>query len=263
MELHKKVEEVSQKDHNSLPAGEAAEEAARKARTVEELEKLQKEKERENVEELGNGITLVGEKLHKTVTLVAAHNSEITSTRRQLMGDMVNSVNQLQRTTAKAEDRVAWEVAAVAGVGARKDETRWVVKKVCEDVPARSVLASVARDIAAYVERSGDFLHARIERLETVMLVAPQAPAAEITDRMTLQRMLKEENKEVRWGDRVAKQDGACRNPLGIRFEVADKKEAERLIKCGGIRWKGQLRKVQVWEHDKLARKDTLAGKKV
>ena len=74
--------------------------------------------------------------------------------------------------------------------------------------------------------------------------------------------MLKEENKEVRWGDRVAKQDGAWKTPLGIRFEVADKKEAERLIKCGEIRWKGQLRKVQVWEHDKLARKDTPAGKK-
>ena len=95
------------------------------------------------------------------------------------------------------------------------------------------------------------------------MLVAPQAPAAEITVRMTLQKMLKEENMEVRWGDRVAKQDGAWKTPLGIRFEVADKKEAERLIKCGGIRWKGQLRKVQVWEHNKLARKDTPAGKKV
>ena len=69
-------------------------------------------------------------------------------------------VNQLQRTTAKGEQRVAWEVAAVADVGARKDETRWLVKKVGEDVPARSVLARVARDIAAYLERSGDFLHA-------------------------------------------------------------------------------------------------------
>jgi len=157
--LHKTVEEVSQKDLNSLPAGEAAEEAVRKAKPVEELEKLQKEKERENVVEVGNGMTLVGEKLHKTVTLIAAHNSEITPTRRQLMGDMVNSVNQLQRTTAKAEERVAWEVAAVAGIGAKKDETRCLVKKVGEDVPARLVLARVARDIAAYLERSGDFLH--------------------------------------------------------------------------------------------------------
>ena len=59
MGLHKTVEEVSQKDLNSLPAGEAAEEAVRKAKGVEELEKLQKEKERENVVEVGNGMTLV------------------------------------------------------------------------------------------------------------------------------------------------------------------------------------------------------------
>jgi len=195
--LHKKVEEVSQKDLNLLPAGEMAEEATRKAKAVEELEKLQKENERENVVEVGNGMTLVREKLHTMVGLIATHNSEITPTHRQLMVDMVNWVNQLQRTTAKAEERVAWEVAAVAGVGARKDKTRWLVKKVGEDIPARSVLARVARDITTYLERSGDFLHAWIERPETVMLVAPQGPAAEIADRMVLQKMLKEENKEV------------------------------------------------------------------
>ena len=38
--LHKTVEEVSQKELNSLPAGEAAEEAVRKAKVVEKLEKL-------------------------------------------------------------------------------------------------------------------------------------------------------------------------------------------------------------------------------
>ena len=96
------------------------------------------------------------------------------------------------------------------------------------------------------MERSGDFLHAWIERLETVILVAPQALAAEMLDRLTLQKILKEENKEVRWGDRIAKQDGAWKTLLGIRFEVVDKKEAEKLIKCSGIRWKGQLRKIQV-----------------
>ena len=93
MELHKTVEEVSQKDLNSLPVGEAAEEAVRKAKGVEELEKLQKEKERERVVEFGNGMTLVGEKLHNTVTFIAGHHSEITPTWRQLMGDMVNLVN--------------------------------------------------------------------------------------------------------------------------------------------------------------------------
>ena len=148
--------------------------------------------------EVGNGMTLVGEKLHKTVRLIAAHSSEITPTRRQLMWDIVNSVNELQRTTAKAEGRVGWEVAAVAGVEVRKDEMRWLLKKVGEDSPARLVLACVTRDITAYLERSGDFLHAWIESLEMVMLVAPQVPAAEISDRLTLQRMLKEENKEVR-----------------------------------------------------------------
>ena len=78
MGLYKTVEEVSWKDLNSLPAGEAAGEAIRKAKAVEELEKLQKEKERENVVEVGNEMTLVGEKLYRTVTLIAAHNSEIT-----------------------------------------------------------------------------------------------------------------------------------------------------------------------------------------
>ena len=43
MGLDKTVEEVSQKDCNSLPAGEAAEEVVRKPKAVEELEKLQKE----------------------------------------------------------------------------------------------------------------------------------------------------------------------------------------------------------------------------
>ena len=89
-------------------------------------------------------------------------------------------------------------MAIVAGVGARKDETRWLVKKVGENIPTRLVLAQVGRDIAAYLERSGDFLYIKIKRPEKVMLVAPQAPAAEITDRLTLQKMLKEENKEVR-----------------------------------------------------------------
>jgi len=125
-------------------------------------------------------------------------------------------------------------------------ESEWRISKIRKDTTELEVFKKVNACLVGFFTDRNDYQKAWIGRGDTVPLVAPSAPSDQIKDRKELEWNLKEENKKVKFGDRLPRKYESYR-PLGFVFEVENKEEALKVINSG-IKWKGATRKVNFWD---------------
>jgi len=163
------------------------------------------------------------------------------------MGAMTE-INKLLREDGITNNRTPWVAKATRYDRKAGMESEWKISKVKEDVTEIEVFKRVNACLVGFFADRMDYQKAWIGRGGTIPLVAPQAPSYQIKDRKELEWNLKEENKKVKFGDRLPRKFGSYR-PTGFVFEVESKEEALRVVN-NGIKWKGITRKVKFWDKD-------------
>ncbi|KAF8428694.1 hypothetical protein EV426DRAFT_711367 [Tirmania nivea] len=208
-----------------------------------QIEKIEKRRATENEVSVGKGLVVIDKKVHRTVTVMVAHKSEIIGVKKASLQAGAVKVASLLREVAQTEGRTAWSASVCVDAAKGKKESRWEIGRVPEEVSDKGVLGRVVPQLVAVFGASDDFEQAWVKRDSTVTLVAADAPMGGEESGKALDILLREENVGVKWGDRYPRVHECWNKSLGVVFEVENSEEAKKVIKKG-IVWRGKNRKV-------------------
>jgi len=170
------------------------------------------------------------------------HTEQMDGRSKTTLMEAMTEINKLLREDGITENRTPW-VAKATGYDKKAGmESEWRISKIREDMTELEVFKRVNACLVGFFSDGNDYQKAWIGRGDTVHLVAPSAPSDHIKDRKEVEWNRKEENKKVKFGDRLPREFGSYR-PLGFVMEVENKEEALKVINSG-IKWKGTTRKV-------------------
>ncbi|KAF8424383.1 hypothetical protein EV426DRAFT_712215 [Tirmania nivea] len=253
------IEKYEAMDKNVAEPKRVAEAARRYEEAQKQIEKIEERRKLNPEVHVGKGLVVIGKKVHRTVTVVMAHQEKLVGVRRSNLQQGVVEVNKLLREAAHSEGRGAWTATASVSAGGEEKESAWDIGRVPEEVSVRGVLGRVVPQLVAFFGAQDDFVQAWIKRENTIRLVAVDAPMDGDKSGKELDVLLREENVGVKWGDRYPSHYGCWNKKLGVVFEVEDSQEAMRIVKKG-IMWKNKLRKVSYVKDGKV---ETIGRKEV
>jgi len=104
--------------------------------------------------------------------------------------------------------------------------------------------------LTAVFGAKGDMLNAWMADEKTVRMFMPAAPSKVARGRRDIGKKLREENKDMKTGQRFLKVWGGART-TGLTFDVADHTEAKKLVEKG-VMWEGVRRQVQMMDTNKM-----------
>jgi len=241
-----RIETLAKKDRNSLSPEELMKLGSDMKAARDLADKIRADREIGKEAQVGAEKTVISGKVHKTVELRMIHTEKMDARSKTTLMGAMTEINKLLREDGITNNRTPW-VAIATGYDRKAGmESEWKISKIREDVTEIEVFKRVNTCLVGYFADRNDYQKAWIGRRDTIPLVAPQAPSEQIKDRKELEWKLKEENKKVKFGDRLPRKFGNYR-PTGFVFEVESKEEALRVVNSG-IKWKGITRKVNFWD---------------
>jgi len=243
-----RIETLAKKDRNSLSPEELIELGSDMKMARNLADKIRAEREIGNEAQVGTEKTVISGMVHKTVELRMIHTEKMDGRSKSTLMGATTEINKLLREDGSTNDRTPWVARATRHDRKAGMESEWKISKVREDVTELEVFKRVNACLVGFFADRNDYQKACIGRGGTIPLIAPAAPSDQIKDRKELEWNLKEENKKVKFGDRLPRKFGSYRL-VGIISEVEDKEEALKVINSG-IKWKGTTRKVNFWDKD-------------
>jgi len=242
------IETLAKKDRNSLSLEELMKLGSDMKAAKDLADKIKAEREIGKEAQVGTEKTVVSGIDHKTVELRMIHTEKMDGRSKTTLMGAMTEINKLLREDGITENRTPW-VAKATGYDRKAGmESEWKISKIREDVTEIEVFKRFNACLVRFFADRNDYQKAWIGRRGTIPLVAPSVPSDQIKDRKELEWNLKEENRKVKFGDRLPRKFGSYR-PTGFVFEVENQEEALKVIN-NGIKWNGVTRKVNFWDKD-------------
>jgi len=260
-DCEKQIEMLAKRDRNSLSPKELMKLESDMKTAKDLADKIRAEREIGKEAQIGTEKTVISGMVHKTVELRMIHTKKMDGQSKTTLMGAMTEINKLLRKDGITENRTPW-VAKATGYDRKAGmESEWRISKIREDTTELEVFKRVNACLVGFFTDSNDYQKAWIGRGDTVPLVTPSAPSDHVKDRKELEKNLKAENKNVKFGDRLPRKFGSYR-PLGFVFEVENKEEALKVINSG-IKWKGTTRKVNFWDKNMEEAEKKIGFKKV
>ncbi|KAF8417667.1 hypothetical protein EV426DRAFT_622353 [Tirmania nivea] len=139
------IEEYEALDKNTADPEVVAKLAKRFQEARSQIEKIEARRSRENEVSVGKGLTVIGKKVHRTVTVLMAHKEEIVGVKKSNLQNGATKVTSLLREAAHTDGKTPWSVSVSVVEKGTKKESRWEIGKVPEEVTDRGVAQAARR----------------------------------------------------------------------------------------------------------------------